>query len=54
MQKKCECPHCTCTCDHCRKKEQQIINAGNLFKKLKENWKKFKKSYYTRKNNNKF
>ena len=31
MQKKCECPHCTCNCEHCRKKEQQIINAGNLF-----------------------
>ena len=41
MPNKCECPHCTCTCEHCRKKEQQIVDAGNLYKKLKENWKNF-------------
>ena len=28
---------CKCNCSHCKRKEQQIINAGNLFKKLKEN-----------------
>ena len=28
---------CKCNCPHCKRKEQQIINAGNLFRKLKEN-----------------
>ena len=28
---------CKCNCSHCKRKEQQIINAGNLFRKLKEN-----------------
>ena len=36
LKKKYNCPHCTCNCEHCRKKEQQIINAGNLYRKSKE------------------
>ena len=53
LEKKCDCPHCTCDCEHCKKKIKQIKNAGDYFKKLKENWKNFKKSYCTRKDNNK-
>ena len=54
LKQKCECPHCTCDCEHCKNKIKQAENAGEYFKKLTKNWKNFKKSYYTRKNNNKF
>ena len=43
-----------CNCPHCLNKENQENNAGKYFDKLKKNWKNFKKSYHTGKNNNKF
>ena len=54
LKEKCNCPHCTCDCEHCKNKIKQAENAGEYFKKLTKNWKNFKKSYYTRKNNNEF
>ena len=36
LEKKCDCPHCTCNCEHCKKKIKQAENAGEYFKKLKK------------------
>ena len=54
LKKKCDCPHCTCDCEHCKNKIKQAENAGEYFKKLNKNWKNFKKSYTTRKYDDKF
>ena len=54
LKEKCNCPHWTCYCEHCKNKIKQAENAGEYFKKLTKNWKNFEKSHYPWKDNNKF
>ena len=37
LKEKCNCPHCTCDCEHCKKKIKQAENAGEYYKKLTKN-----------------
>ena len=37
LKKKCEYPHCTCDCEHCKNKIKQAENAGKYFKRLTKN-----------------